>query len=430
MNNHNRGFIVPLVLTIIILLLVGGGAYIYTQKKSENPPNAQSVPVASSTTQTASSETAISVPGMSKYTDSDFGFSFWYPTSLQVKTVPVQNPNLYEGGTIKKSLEVSKDQKTFTIEEFYSPSMTIKGETGCPGGNCFTIPIKYYFDASAHIWMTTDQGTSREKTIPATVAGNTMGGLSVFDIRSGSDGRLIPLNTHSFLIVGSRGGLSTPYLNPVYSFVDTFATTDPSATKPASLAQQKQKVIRAGLLFGAFGVAALNDTGQFKYWFIYDNGVYDNDGILVAVANAVLFKVIQNSAGFAADGTNVYYKNDDGSYVVKEADPATFTGIDWQFEKDKSHVWRSGTLIPDADPATFVTVIPTNKRAIASFKKDNAHVWFNGNAIFEIPSADPNTFIADDEFSAHDAQHRYEISGAFSAIPVVQIDGGAPIPLQ
>lgn len=38
MNNLQKGFIAPLLIALIALLLIGGGAYMYTQKKQENPP--------------------------------------------------------------------------------------------------------------------------------------------------------------------------------------------------------------------------------------------------------------------------------------------------------------------------------------------------------------------------------------------------------
>lgn len=57
MKTIQRGFIVPLLLVVIALLLLGGGAYVFTQKKSANPPVTGSLPVATSTAQTSVSQT-------------------------------------------------------------------------------------------------------------------------------------------------------------------------------------------------------------------------------------------------------------------------------------------------------------------------------------------------------------------------------------
>lgn len=54
MRNHQKGFIVPLLLIIIALLLVGGGAYVFTQKNQASPAVGGNVelPQATSTEQT------------------------------------------------------------------------------------------------------------------------------------------------------------------------------------------------------------------------------------------------------------------------------------------------------------------------------------------------------------------------------------------
>jgi hypothetical protein len=69
------------------------------------------------------------------YTDSSFGFSFWYPNGWQVTQITVQNPNKYPGGTILKQLNVTNGQRVITIEEFTSPTFSITDSTGvgaCP----------------------------------------------------------------------------------------------------------------------------------------------------------------------------------------------------------------------------------------------------------------------------------------------------------
>lgn len=89
MKNYTKGFIAPLLLALIALLLIGGGAYVYTQKKQENPPMTGNVTLpqatsttrttkqANSTTQTSSSQTT----DWKTYTNNQYGFSIKYPAT-------------------------------------------------------------------------------------------------------------------------------------------------------------------------------------------------------------------------------------------------------------------------------------------------------------------------------------------------------------
>lgn len=82
MENLQKGFIVPLLLALIALLLIGGGAYVYTQKKQENPPVMENVtlPQATSTAQTSNSQTP------KKYSISKCGIEVTIKTNQAVKT--------------------------------------------------------------------------------------------------------------------------------------------------------------------------------------------------------------------------------------------------------------------------------------------------------------------------------------------------------
>jgi len=86
-----------IVLIVVVGILIGGGIYWYQQ--SLETPQPVSLPqtyqqtsttaVSQASTNKTSVQTSaqsISVPGMSEYTDSNFGFSFWYPSSWSVKT--------------------------------------------------------------------------------------------------------------------------------------------------------------------------------------------------------------------------------------------------------------------------------------------------------------------------------------------------------
>src|SRR3989338_10798173 len=156
-----KGFIGILPLFAIIAVLVatvGGGAYYLTHKT----PAAQSPfyePVSNTQTtvfaapaQTPSAGSAISVPGMSKYTDADFGFSFWYPSGWTLVDTPVLSHN-FEGGKVIKHLEFTDASTPYarriSIDEFYTSSSSITDywRVGF---------IKHYFDDSRQHWMIHD----------------------------------------------------------------------------------------------------------------------------------------------------------------------------------------------------------------------------------------------------------------------------------
>ena len=63
---------------------------------------------------TTTSTSNISVAGMQKYTDSNFGFSFWYPSSWTVQQVsPKFNP--FSGGTVNQVITVGSSINTQTV---------------------------------------------------------------------------------------------------------------------------------------------------------------------------------------------------------------------------------------------------------------------------------------------------------------------------
>ena len=73
---------------------------------------------------------AISVPGMEKYTDPDFGFSFWYPSGWKValsntpsnQIVGLTNIGGGKDSTVDKTLEVSNGRHLVYVQEIQSPS--------------------------------------------------------------------------------------------------------------------------------------------------------------------------------------------------------------------------------------------------------------------------------------------------------------------
>ena len=211
--------------------------------------------VIDSTTVILKEDSSVSVPGMSKYTDADFGFSFWYPSEWKVTTVTTNDPYLYPGGMIKKwvlvgPLNNDRGQYTegFSIAEYNSPEMTITDTiSACPMGVCRDT-TRYYFDASAHTWMMQyPNGTHSERdgsyvlqpgtTRPADVSNNTMGGLHIFIAGTKADARIIPLSAHNFLVV-SPNGYGVYGQGQINAFAKTILATDPTVATPGSAAEQ------------------------------------------------------------------------------------------------------------------------------------------------------------------------------------------------
>jgi|GEM_PF-5010106 hypothetical protein len=171
---------------------------------------------------------SVSVPGMSKYTDSDFGFSFWYPSGWTVSDVPIPKdgndwPQSLYGPVRKiKLLQVSNGIKTIDVAEATS-------STGIYAGGCGTCWETIYFDSSSGQWMDHDQnrtdGGRQDKLYPADLSKKTMGGLPIFW------GEVVALSSTKFVGVV---GLYTNY----GLLTNTIVATDASAATPVNAAQQ------------------------------------------------------------------------------------------------------------------------------------------------------------------------------------------------
>ena len=110
----------------------------------------------------ASAQSQISVPGMSKYTDSGFGFSFWYPTSWKLTQRPVTDPTGYgwfQGGTIVKEFDLANpetsddDPAGVIIQEFSSPTNSITELGQTKSAKPVGADQSYFFDGRTHTWM-------------------------------------------------------------------------------------------------------------------------------------------------------------------------------------------------------------------------------------------------------------------------------------
>jgi hypothetical protein len=197
-----------------------------------------------------------SVSGMSKYTDADFGFSFWYPSGWRVASI-VSKPELFQAGTYVKTLVIIGGQsEEIDIIESHSDDMTYAVTPGACGycGN-----VKYFFDPSLHTWMkvypygpngapsaTAEDVAKAQIPVAADVSNNTMGGLHMFSTEQKENATIIPLSARDFLyVVGATytvrcaTACGDPSVKGDMSFLaKTIVATDPSVATPVSQAQQ------------------------------------------------------------------------------------------------------------------------------------------------------------------------------------------------
>jgi hypothetical protein len=181
--------------------------------------------------------------GMSLYTDSNFGFSFWYPSGWKVRQLSGKESSFIDtgaeiagnaGGGEEGGYELTTATgKNIDIVELNSVGRAIHV------GNEYYGYDTYYFDTATHTWMdaSTDAANGNPNaTTTANVSNNTMGGLHIFSggARFGASS-LVPLSAQNFLLISTSDIGGTLSQNPI---VQTILATDPSVATPVSAAQQ------------------------------------------------------------------------------------------------------------------------------------------------------------------------------------------------
>ena len=250
--------LVGIIIILAVAVLLFGGVFVYgnfesRQTKSEAVSPALSKQQILNKTFPLAGEPANQVDqtaGMQKYTDSNFGFSFWYPNTWQIEDSKINNPNIYSGGTVIKKLNIYNGQPAVaeapnppvvTIEEFTSPILSITDSTGvgaCP----VCVPMHYYFDPSIHTWMIEyPNGTPMgpKSPSPADISLNTMGGLHMFP---GSDrffgNVIVPLSARNFVVVSVDGAIATGSAD-AQALAKTIVALDLSVATPVSSSAQQ-----------------------------------------------------------------------------------------------------------------------------------------------------------------------------------------------
>lgn len=199
--------------------------------------------------------TSLTVPGMSIYSDADFGFSFWYPTGwiIDKKKIADGMTRSDDGAVMVGSVTVKHPTqwKGVSIAEYYSANrafVTEKGACG-PAADCPYF-VRYYFDADLHTWMQyetyrypgVDTVFRPDTTVVANVSSNTMGGLHVLGgyVRHGG-AVIVPLSARNFLHISNTGETGDPAYR---TLVNTVVATDPAVATPVGASEQV-KVIQA-----------------------------------------------------------------------------------------------------------------------------------------------------------------------------------------
>ncbi len=186
---------------MVIIAIAGICGYILFLQKSPT----QTVPPTITSTSTAPSETY----GMSEYTDPTYGFSFWYPSALQVTATTTNNNSDFPGGIAVEMVQVGP-MGGVTIYVVDSPTSNITDE---PVNHASPIAqTQYFYDNASGQWMMGypqgENGGGSAATTTANVSKTTISGLVMLPSGRRFDTTIIPLSTTRFLVIGDDGGSS------------------------------------------------------------------------------------------------------------------------------------------------------------------------------------------------------------------------------
>lgn len=248
---------------VVIVILVGGYAIwktvatptpvIQLTDNSQSPTLNQPVQTTPTPSVTSNVPVAPTVPtnngsvtvnGMTKYTDTNLGYSFWYPNNWTVTTVSSGGISALSGGSITQTLAVSPTNNPndgITVQDFVSTGKTITDSSNCGPSDSCPPSVHYYFNPTTHLWM--KEAYPYDTTLPqgahsADISVNTMGGLHIFagNARNGDD--IVPLSASHFVIVSTTAS-SIYYRRPL---TNTIVALDPAVATPVSATQQMQTI--------------------------------------------------------------------------------------------------------------------------------------------------------------------------------------------
>lgn len=207
----------------------------------------------------------------------------------------------------------------------------------------------------------------------------------------------------SFHVLGGPEGVSGADAHSVYYTKTALMGVDPAsatATGPYDIADKN-----AIYIFGSFDSgdpgwqthATKLDPHKYRLIFssLYQAFISDSTDVYRLTAgsssqealhtNPTAFRML--SGNYSSDGRSVWYSgNYDDLAKLPGADASTFVPINPKVEdnsygvaygKDASHVYRRGTLLDGADPATFEAELP-NDQYYYYWSKDATHVYYEG----------------------------------------------------
>jgi hypothetical protein len=223
-NQHNK--VETWMLIVLALLIIGGGGYFLIHQQTSSPAG----------TATTTPPITANTYGMGEYTDPDFGFTFWYPSSWQILGATTSDTTSFPGGTLVKTLQVGSPGGVM-IYIVNSPAQTITDEE-----NGHASPIaetKYFYNSASQQWMVVypagmNSGSSIATTT-ANVSNTTMSGLIMLPSGRRFDTSIIPLSTTIFLVVSDGGGSNATVLAKTVSLTDV--SVDPSILSVALQAE-------------------------------------------------------------------------------------------------------------------------------------------------------------------------------------------------
>ena len=290
------------------------------------------------------------VPGMSRFTDAGFGFSFCYPATWKVMDEPVADPTRdgwFPDAKIVKELQIrnpaaANDDGQPTgvmLEELLAPGgLTEHGRSKSPSP--VGIDDRHFFDSGTRRWMYATLSESPDGSPPATspaeISRRTVGGLPIFGgaVRGGAE-VIVPLDGSHFLAMST---LDYPDDCHIY-LAATVVATGPSAGQRASEQLQVETIRQEGVKLGVIGQS-------IGFWYKDRQNVYDFEGKVIHGADPKTFAPLSGegpNAFFARDGMHVY-----GRYgaVIPGADPKTFLATGELTAGDAHHTydWSSGSL--------------------------------------------------------------------------------------
>ncbi len=213
---NQRGKVGTWILIVLALLIIGGGAYFLIHRQTFSPTGIH----------------IANTYGMVQYTDPDFGFTFWYPSSWQILPTTTKDTTSFPGGTLVKTLQVGPPGGVM-IYIVNSTAHTITDEQ-----NGHASPIaqtKYFYNSTSQQWMVSYpegiNSTTSGATTTANISNTTMSGLIMLPSGRRFDTSIIPLSTTNFLVVSDGGGSNATVLAKTISLVET--TVNPSVLSAA-----------------------------------------------------------------------------------------------------------------------------------------------------------------------------------------------------